>query len=418
MEPNELASDLFRHESARLLASLTRLLGPRHVALAEDVVQDTLVSALQAWRLGMPDEPRAWLLRTARNKALDLLRRDRRIGRLSAELEAESAVDAALAPEDAPSNLLRMMFSCCADDVSVETHVTLILRYLAGFGPREIASAFLVDVQTIDRRLHRGRARLESLGRLHEVEDEGEVVERLPSVLCALYLLFNEGYHGSEPEHPVRGALCAEAIRLVELLLGTTTSARPEVHALQALFCLHAARLSTRLDAENVLLPLADQDRSRWDRSLIERGITHMAASAEGDLVTRWHVEAGIACEHALATSVESTNWAKIVELYDRLAMLAPGPVVELNRAIAFAELSGPAAGESRLEALADDPKLRSYSFYWAARGDLSRRAGEAERARGHYGKAMELARNDAERRAYERRIASLVSGSDRARSS
>ena len=407
-----LPGDLFRRESSRLVAALARWLGPRHVALVEDVVQETLISAFQAWQLGLPDEPRAWLIATAKNKAIDALRRERRAGTSTVELDSEeelvAGVHAALAPARAEANELGMMLSCCHDELSEETQVTLILRFLCGFGPREIASAFLVDVQTIDRRLHRGRARLAMLGKLHEVEDEGEVRARLPSVIRALYLVFNEGYHGSDAEHPVRAALCAEAIRLVELLLGAQASARPEVHALQALFCFHAARLGTRLDPDRVFVALADQDRSRWDRGLVDRGVRHLAASASGERVTRWHVEAGIAYEHAAAPSMETTNWTRIVELYDLLVELAPGPVVAFNRALAVTELRGAEAGLAAIAAIANDTRLRAYSFYWAGRGELAGRTGDADAARGHYTQAMVLARSRSERVAYERKLRRL----------
>lgn len=398
-----LDDDLFRTESSRLVSALTRLLGPKHVALVEDVVQDTLVSALQAWQLGLPDEPRAWLMTAAKNRAIDLLRRERRV----VSIEGEDEVVTAFADDQADANELGLMMACCHDDLGEETQVTLILRLLCGFGPREIASAFLVDTATIDRRLHRGRTRLAAEGSLYEVRNEAQVLARLPAVIRALYLLFNEGYHGSDAEHPVRAALCAEAIRLVDVLLAVEISARPEVHALQALFCFHAARLATRLDADGVFVLLADQDRSRWDRALIDRGVRHLAASATGDHATRWHAEAGIAYEHVSATAFVTTDWARIVELYDLLVAIAPGPVVAFNRALAVAELAGPQAGLDAIAALPDDPRLAGYSFYWAGCGELRRRVGALDQAAADYQRAITLARSHAERVAYERKLSS-----------
>jgi RNA polymerase sigma factor (sigma-70 family) len=406
-----LVEDLFRRESSHLIAALTRLLGPSNLSLAEDVVQDALLSAMQAWRFELPRDPKAWILKTAKNRAIDVIRRDRRFTSMP-ELESEwtlaGAVDSALSPAEDAANQLAMMFSICDDGLSEETHVTLILRLLCGFSPKEIASAFLVDTQTIDRRLHRGRARLRELGRLHDVSVPEELLDRQPSVLQALYLLFNEGYHGSDPENPMQPVLCAEAIRLAELLLESPTTDNVEAHALAALFCFTAARLPTRLDAEDVLVPLEDQDRSQWDRSLIDRGVVHLAESSTGDRLTRWHLEAGIACEHTVARSVGETNWQRIVELYDKLITVAPGPIVALNQALALAEVKGLETGREALLAMKDDKRLAGYPFFWAALADIERRSGRKEDARPLYQRAATLSRNRAERVAYERRIERL----------
>lgn len=399
----ELVEDLFRRESARLVSALVRLLGPSHVALAEDVVHDALVSAMQAWRFSPPDDPRAWILRAAKNRAIDLLRRDRRFETVQSEL----SLDEVLSPAAEIDNQLAMMFAICDDALAPETHVTLILRLLCGLSPPEIARAFLVDVQTIDRRLHRGRSRLQELGQLDDVAEK-DVRARQPSVERALYLLFNEGYLGSDPDHPLHPAMCAEAIRLVDLLLEANGVERATVHALGALFCFHAARLCTRVDGQGVLVPLAEQDRSLWDRALIARGIAHLGESASGDRLTRWHLEAGIAFEHTGAPSVAETNWPRIVELYDALIAIAPGPVVALNRALAVAEVSGVDAGKRALVALESDPKLASYSFYFAARADLERRSGDVDAAKKMYRRAVELAKTQAERVSYERRVQAL----------
>jgi RNA polymerase sigma factor (sigma-70 family) len=410
-DADALVEDLFRRESSHLVAALTRLLGPSNLSLAEDVVQDALLSAMHAWRFELPRDPKAWILKTAKNRAIDLIRRDRRFTSLP-ELESEwtlaGAVDSALSPAEDAANQLAMMFSICDGGLSEETHVTLILRLLCGLSPREIATAFLADTQTIDRRLHRGRARLRELGRLHDVSDPKEVLARQPSVLQALYLLFNEGYHGSDPENPLQPVLCAEAIRLAELLLQSPTTDHIEVHALAALFCLTAARLPTRLDPEGVLMPLEDQDRSQWDHSLINRGVVHLAEAATGERLTRWHLEAGIACEHTTAPSVRETDWRRIVELYDELLALAPGPIVALNRALAVAEVSGLDAARQALLAMKDDKRLAGYPFFWAALADVERRSGRPAHARPLYQRATTLARSRAERVAYERRIERL----------
>ena len=403
-----VVEDLFRGESAHLVSALVRLLGPSHVALAEDVVHDALISAMQAWRFAVPDDPKAWILQAAKNRAIDIIRRDRRFEALQSELGPESAVDSALSPEADAENQLAMMFAICDDALSPETHVTLILRLLCGLSPAEIAKAFLVDVQTIDRRLHRGRGRLQELGDLHDVHAADDVRARQPSIEQALYLLFNEGYHGSNADNPLHPAMCADAIRLVEILLEAIAVERSTVHALAALFCFNAARLSTRLDVEGVFVPLAEQDRSRWSRSLFERGVQHLGESAGGRHLTRWHLEAGIALEHTSAPSLAETNWERIVEYYDALLALAPGPVVALNRGLAVAELRGLEAGRAALLALEGDPKLAGYSFYWAARADIERRSGRAAEAILLYQRAATLAKSGAERGSYERRLRQL----------
>jgi RNA polymerase sigma factor (sigma-70 family) len=408
----QLVEDLFRRESAHLVAALTRLLGPSNLSLAEDVVQDALVSAMQAWRSGPPRDPKAWILQTAKNRAIDLIRRGRRVTSLPPELESEwtlaGKVASVLSPAEDASNQLAMMFSICDEGLSQETHVTLILRLLCGLSPPEIARAFLVDTQTIDRRLHRGRARLAALGRLHDANAPEDVVARQPSVHQALYLLFNEGYHGNDPQNPLHPAMCAEAIRLAELLLESRAAVHVEVHALAALFCFDAARLATRMDDDGVLIPLAEQDRARWDRSLIDRGLVHLSEASTGNRLTRWHLEAGIACEHSIAPSVQAIDWERIVALYDALLALMPGPIVALNRALAVAELRGLAAGRQALQELADDPKLSDYHFFWGALADIERRAGRPAEARPLYERAITLARSRAERLAYQRQLALL----------
>jgi RNA polymerase sigma-70 factor (ECF subfamily) len=405
---NELVAELFRRESAHLVSALVRLLGPRHLALAEDVVQEALFSAMQAWRFGLPDNPKAWILQVAKRRAIDLLRRERRLLALSPDLDStwtlDGTVELVLSPDADAQNQLALMFTICDGSLAPETHVSLILRLLCGLSAREIAAAFLVDVETIDRRLHRGRARLQQLGELRE--PSRSVVEAVqPSVEAALYLLFNEGYHGSQVDGPLRPELCAEALRLVTLLLSASGVEPQRAHALAALFCFHAARLGARLDQAGALVPLADQDRTTYDRELFEQGVRHLAASAGGDVLTRWHLEAGIAYEHTSAASLAATNWHRIARYYDALYRLAPSPVVALNRALVSAELEGLAAGRAALLALSEDPKLAAYSFFWAARADIERRAGRSHTAHEHYRRALSLARTEPERRHYERRL-------------
>ncbi|MGH2892116.1 MAG: RNA polymerase sigma factor [Solirubrobacteraceae bacterium] len=407
--PARLVEDLFRTEHAHLVAALARVLGPANLQLAEDVVQDALVSAMQAWRFGPPRDPKAWIVRAARNRAVDIIRRERRGVALLPELAGMTTtaetIDAVLAPAANASNQLAMMFAVCEPALTSETHVTMILRWLCGLSPKEIGQAFLVDTPTIDRRLHRGRGRVNALGRIVDIDRLADLGERQGSVLQALYLLFSEGYHGSSQREPVRPFLCTDAIRLTELLLETHATAHLEVSALAALFYFDLARLSTRLDAGGVFVPLDEQDRTRWDSTLIQRGLAHLAASAGGESMSRWHLEAGIACEHALAPSVRQTNWSRIIAFYDLLMAQSPGPIVALNRALAVAQRDGVEEGRRQLVTVASDKKLGRYPFYWAALADLQRRAGQRDEAQSSYERAIELSRSAAERDSYRRRI-------------
>jgi RNA polymerase sigma-70 factor (ECF subfamily) len=408
----ELVEDLFRKEYAHLVSALTRVLGPSNIPLAEDVVEDALVSAMNAWRFGVPQDPKAWLIRVARNRAIDIIRREQRQRSFLPEVATTTAltdtIEAALAPAAEGASQLAMMFAVCDPGLNPETHVTGILRWLCGLSPKEIGHAFLADTQTIGRRLHRGRGRLRQLGRLPDVENLPDLGTRRDSVLRALYLLFNEGYHGSNPLEPVRPFLCEDALRLTELLLDARTTAHPDVRAMAALFCFDTARLPARLDEHGVFVPLEDQDRSRWDRARIERGLMHLARSATGGHMSRWHLEAGIACEHAIAPSIQQTDWGRIAGFYQILAQQSWSPVVALNLALALAERDGIEEGRRELTALAGEPKLSRYPFYWAARADLERRAGRHAAAREYYQQAIGLARSPAERVSFERRIESL----------
>jgi RNA polymerase sigma factor (sigma-70 family) len=404
---NALVEDLFRREFGRLVSALTRLLGPAHVSLAEDVVQEALMTAMDAWRFESPRDPKAWILQVAKRRAIDVIRREKRLEPLPAALESEwtigSAFDDVLSEQTDTANQLAMMFAICDGTLSVETHVTLILRFLCGFSPAEIARAFLVDTATIDRRLHRGRNKLRELNVLpHFAEFEG--VERQRSVLHALYLLFNEGYQGSNPENPLLPGLCDDALRLVELLGGSPHSTT-EVHALAALFCFGLARMPARLDRDGIFVPLREQDRSVWDARLIQKGVLYLSKASAGEQLTRWHLEAGIACEHTVAPSFEATNWRRIIELYDLLLVAAPNPVIAINRAIAVAENGELGAAHAAMLAFVDDKRVASYPFFWAALAHIESRAALNSEAVEHFQRAIRVARNQSERSSIARQL-------------
>jgi predicted RNA polymerase sigma factor len=394
------------------VAALLRLFGVHNLALAEDVVQDAFCRALEVWPLrGLPDNPSAWLMTTAKNRALDVLRRDKtartfapEIGRLlESEWTLAPVVAEAFAAPAIRDEQLRMMFSCCHPRLKQEVQVALILNILCGFGASEIAAAFLAGSAAIEKRLVRGKQALARAKRLFDLTD-ADFAPRLSAVRRALYLLFNEGYHGASAESAVRAELCEEALRLVAALLEHAPSATPETRALAALLSLHAARLPARLDSAGELHPLFEQDRARWDARLLGQGLALLEGSAAGDEVSAYHVEAAIAAAHASAPSAELTDWPLIVSLYDRLMTIAPSPVVALNRAIAIGQKDGAERGIEALRAIEDRGRLERYPFYPAALGELELRRGERDAARSHFEAALALARNPTERLFLEKR--------------
>ncbi len=409
-ETARLAEHLFRREAGRMVSSLVRVLGVRHLALAVDAVQDALVRALETWKFGRaPQNPPAWLMRSARNRAIDLVRRQATLGRAAAELER--ALDEAGEPGDPGAEVhaiaddeLRLMFSCCDPALSAQAQVGVILKYLCGFSVREIAQAFLSGEEAVEKQLFRSRRALELRGTLYEVRDPSQVRERLPAVHAAVYLLFNEGYHGAHPQ-PVREDLCHEAMRLGVLLAGLP-GAGPETQALLALFCFLGARLAARLDDDGNLLLLAEQDRSRWDRELVAEGLRRLDLSAEGQALTAYHLEAAIAARHATAPSFAQTDWRSIRELYDLLLGLRATPVVALNRAIALGMAEGPEAGLQALAAIEGRDRLARYPFLPAAVAEFELRAGRPERAASQLRAALLLARNGAEEAVLARKLA------------
>jgi RNA polymerase sigma factor (sigma-70 family) len=402
----ELGEHFFRHESGRLVAALTRVFGIHRLALAEDVAQHAFCRALEVWRLhGLPQNPSAWLLSTAKNRVLDVLRRERTAARFAADVErslTDRDVDDAFTPEAIRDEQLRMMFSCCSPSLPELAQVALILNVLCGFGAAEIGSALLTGQAAIEKRLSRGKSTLAGARSLFDLGD-AEFASRLGTVRSALYLLFNEGYHGASTTAAIRPELCQESIRLTRLLCDHAPSATPTTHALLSLMCLNAARLPARLSAEGDLLPWSEQDRKAWDPRWIAEGLGHFDLSAAGEELSAFHLEAAIAVTHA---SDAQTDFARIVELYERLRQLAPSPVAALGRAIALAELHGPERGIEELLRIHDVERLLPYPFYHAALGELELRRGDAGAARSHYLAALERARSDLERRYLERRLA------------
>ena len=416
----ETTDHLFRREAGRMVATLTRIFGVHNLALAEDVVQDAFCRALEVWKFrGVPENPSAWLMATAKNRALDILRRDRTARTFAPELarllENESKLvsvfDELFSAQSIKDDQLRMMFSCCHPKLSEEAQVALVLHILCGFGVSEIASAFLNSEAAIEKRISRGKKVLARSKRLFDISGIEDFSARLPAVQRALYLLFNEGYHGASPEFVVRAELCREAMRLTALLLAHPLGGTPVNYALAALMCLHAARLPARVDSMGNLSSLFDQDRSRWDPELVSEGQRFLNLSATGRELTAYHLEAAIASVHASAHRTEDTDWRTIVSLYDTLMTINPSAVVALNRAIAVAQLDGPERGLEEISAIAGSDRLAAYPFYFAALGELELRRGQWQVAREHFLAAVALARNPMERRFLEQRVSACKRG-------
>jgi len=414
----DLHEHLFRHEAGRMTAVLTRLFGVHNLALAEDVVQDAFCRALEVWKIrGIPPNPSAWLMTTARNRALDLIRRERTARTFAPELTrlletewtAAGVVDEAFSPQVVLDEQLRMMFSCCHPDLGEPAQIALTLNILCGFGAPEIAAAFLTGRAAIEKRISRGKKVLAGSRTLFNLADS-DFASRLSAVHRALYLLFSEGYHGASAEGAVQAELCDEAMRLTALLREHPATATPATLALAALMFLHAARIPSRIDRSGELHALWDQDRSTWDCELIAAGRALLEESAEGAELSEYHIEAAIAALHAEAPTLAATDWNAVVAMYDRLMDVAPSPVVALNRAIAIAERDGADQGIAALARITDRERLEHYPFYYAALGELEFRRGNAGVARSRFQEAIARARNDAERRFLERRAASCSS--------
>jgi len=406
---------VWRIESARLIAGLTRVV--RDVGLAEELAQDALVAALEQWpESGVPDNPGAWLMAAAKHRALDLLRRRTMLGRkheqLARELEAlERAVpdfDAAL-DDPVGDDLLRLIFTACHPILSTEARVALTLRLIGGLTTDEIARAFLVPEPTVAQRIVRAKRALAEARVPFETPRGSELASRLSSVLEVIYLIFNEGYAATAGDDWVRPTLCEEALRLGRVLAELAPQ-EPEVHGLVALMEIQASRLRARVGPSGEPVLLLDQNRARWDYLLIRRGLAALSrAEALGGESGPYALQAAIAACHARARTAEETDWARIVELYDALGRLSPSPVVQLNRAVALAMASGPAAGLELVEALAEEPSLKSYHLLPSVRGDLLAKLGRFDEAREEFERAAALTRNERERALLRARAAACV---------
>lgn len=411
---DKVLDHLFRHHAGQLIAKLTRIFGIKDLDLVEDVVQDAFLAALRTWPYrGIPNDAVAWIVRVARNRALDILRRRAAWSEREQTFRQSTAVQEATLAVDLDSkgeirdDQLRMIFACCHDAISRDAQVALTLKTVGGFSVPEIARAFLARDATVAQRLVRAKRKLVEAGVELEIPSGEELPRRLDAVLEVLYLMFNEGYHAHEGEDLIRRDLCQEAIRLCELLSRHPLVNDHRVHALAALMLFQGSRIAARVSDVGDALLLADQNRELWDRRMIERGFWYLGHAGHGEKLSRYHLEAEIAACHAASSSDEQTEWNRILECYDALCRINPTPITALNRVVALARVSGPT---SALAALEEIEGLERYSPYHGLRGKLLADTGQLHGAIASYQKALSMPLSAPVRRHIEKQLNELTS--------
>lgn len=382
--------------------------------MAEDVVQDTLVKALNTWKInGLPQNPSAWLFTAARNKSIDLLRQQKRkdafsknmVPLLQSEYTLVPTVQDTINTHTIDDDQLRMMFVCCHPSLSSGAQVSLILKTLCGFNVAEIARAFVTNSDNIEKRLYRARQSFRDNAVSFELPPDEELQSRLDNVLMAVYLLFNEGYNSTQHEDLVRVDLMYEAMRLCELMCRSIKIKHYGAHALMALICFTASRNDARTDSDGNILLLKEQDRTKWNRALIEKGIHYLKESSDAESISKYHFEAVIAYEHAISPGYTSTNWKNILHYYNLLLQYSPSPVVELNRAIVIAELHGPAACIEAINSISQISSLKKYYLLPATLGEMHRRLGEYDTANSYFEEAISLTQSASEKKLLQQKI-------------
>ena len=402
---------LFRQESGKMVSVLTRIFGFPNIEQAEDIVQDTILKALEIWKWGkVPENPQAWLYRAAKNKAIDLIRREKLKYKIENELAILLKSEYSLAPivnemfteGEIKDSQLRMMFACCHPSISPEAQITLILKTLCGLSIREIANAFLTIEDTIHKRLYRTKEKLREENISFDFPAGPSLESRTEAVLKTLYLLFNEGYRSSHPEKFIREDLCEEAMRLTILLSENSKTCLPQTYALLALMCYQASRFSSRVDDQGFIVLLKDQDRSQWNKFLINKGNEYLHKASEGELIHEYHIEAGIASVHANAPTFEETNWKLILSFYDDLFARTNNPMVALNRCLVLSEIEGP---HTAIKALLKLEWLRENCHYQTSLGELNLKSGNKPEAIKYFTKALSLTASVAEQELIGRKI-------------
>ena len=394
---------LFRHESGKMVSVLTRIFGFSNIEQAEDIVQDTIMKALEIWKWGrVPENPQAWLYKTAKNKAIDLIRREKLKYKIENELAVLLSSEYTLAPKvnemftegEIKDSQLRMMFACCHPSLSYEAQITLMLKTLCGLSIREISNAFLSNEEAVSKRLYRTKEKIREEKISLDYPGVMAMEQRTEAVLKTIYLLFNEGYHSSQPDKLIRQDLCEEAMRLTILLSENSKTNLPQTNALLALMCYHVSRFSSRMDDKGMIVLLKDQDRSQWNKFLISKGNDYMTLAATGETYHDFHIEAGIASIHANANTYADTDWKMILSLYDALAQRTKNPVVAMNRCLVLAEVEG---SDKAIEELLSMDELADNCHYNTSLGELYLKTGKKDTARKYFEKALKLTASFAE---------------------
>jgi RNA polymerase sigma-70 factor (ECF subfamily) len=414
-EINQLTDHLFRHEAGKLVTVLTRIFGFENLGLAEDVVQDSLAEAISQWAYkGIPQNPSAWLFRVAKNKALNIINREKYKHRYAAHIKSSfeegdepASLDELFTGQSIADDQLRMMFTCCHPAISPDSQVALTLKTLCGFSIPEIAKAFLADEENIHKRLVRARQKIRDNNLPFEVPPAAQLEERVDAVLETIYLLFNEGYSASKGDDIIRYELCEEAIRLAEIIAANPAiQNKCKVYALVALMLLNASRFASRKDSGGNILNMAEQDRTLWNRGLMQNGFYYLQKITGGCDISAYHILATISAFHCSAPDFESTDWQSILHLYDNLLQIDNSPVVLLNRAIAIAKASGPAMALEELEQIKDKPAMQSYYLFWSTEAEFYMQLNEFAKAKNCLEKAIQLAALPAEKGLLEKKLA------------
>jgi len=414
---NAIVDHLFRHESGKMVAVLTRIFGTHNLEMVEDVVQEAFLRATQTWVFNaVPDNPAAWLMQVAKNRAIDIIRRQQHFAQYSRELahqleqETEHTVQQFFSETEIADSQLRMIFACCHPALKEEDQVALTLKTVSGFGIAEIARALVTNEAVIQKRLYRARQFLKERNIALEIPAGNELTQRLESVYTILYLLFNEGYNSGKADELIRKDLCAEAMRLCLLLSTHKAGNRPATFALLSLMCFHASRFESRVSEQNDIILLPGQDRSKWDRELISRGYYYLNKSSEGEELTIYHLESAIAAEHCLAPEFASTNWQRLLQLYDMLLEIKHTPQVLLNRAIVVAQLHSIATAINEIKQIENiDQLLRTQYIFPAVLGDLYWRLGDHEQAKPLLEAALQLTTSQAEKKLIAEKLEKLT---------
>ncbi len=416
---NTLTDHLFRHEAGKMVSVLTKIFGTENLETAEDVIQQTFIDAMHVWKLkGVPENPSAWLFRVAKNKAIDIIRRnkhsvqydfnDNERALLKSEYTLATTMENLWKEEFIKDDMLRMMFACCHPDISPENQITLVLKTLCGFSTAEIAKTFLTSEDTVSKRIYRTKEHFREHKIKLEIPSTEELRKRADAVLNSIYLLFNEGYNSTHSDDLIRKDLINEAMLLCKLLTENKNTQLPETYALMALMCFHSSRSDSRLTAEGEIILLDRQDRSKWNYDLISEGNEYMDKAAFGDRISSYHLEAAIAFEHCVADKFDSTNWKKILELYDWLLSISPSQITEINRTVVVLKLQGASAALSALKKINAKNKIEDYYLYQSLLGEIYIEQNDKTKAKTHFEIAIGLTHSDKEKNLLHEKIAKL----------